>query len=538
MSYFESTGPAARIRLLLRMSAVLVLTAFVIVSGHSKTAIAQADTLVIAAVTTPKGFDPDVWVPGMIESVVNVYEGLTRYGRKRDANGRIVIDSSVVEGHFAESWDVSDDGKVYTFKLREGVMSPFGNEMTAADVEWGWAKSKPQGRTGAFLIRVSRVETVVAVSKYEVRFTLNSPNGIFLKVLAIYSPTVYDSVEVKKHATEEDPWALKWLTTHTAGFGAYHLDSLRPGEGAVFVANPNYYFEAPYYKRVLFREVPSPASRAALIKAGQVQWAQNIPMQQMAELIADPNVKVEREPGTVSVKLLMHAKIEPFNDVRVRKAIQLAVDFEAMNEAVFLGLGELAYSPIAPAFEGHIKVYEPVFKPEEARQLLAEAGYPDGIDITFEYADNVWWEEAVAIQLKDSAAKAGIRITLKRIPSTEMNARRGPKQRTVAFLPLATNSFVLDPAYALSLFAHATGTQNIGDYELTEFDQLIDDMIVERDHDKWLQMVADAQRQYHDQARQIDVLYPGDYEVMAPCIVGWQWRPVNYPHWVDLHCEN
>ncbi len=524
-------------RVFLKIIVVFVLSVGVFMLGPTKSSYSQDKTLVIAAVTTPKGFDPDVWVPGMIESVVNVYEGLTRYGRKRDADGRLVIDSSVIEGHFSESWTVSEDGLQYTFKLREGVKSAFGNEMTSADVVWGIEKSKPQKRTGAFLMRVARISDVEALSKYEVRFTLSKPNRIFLKVLAIYSPTIYDSTEVKKHITDEDPWALKWLATHTAGFGAYHLQSLRPGEGAVFVSNPNYFYDQPHYQRIVYREVPSPASRAALIKAGQVQWAQSIPTLQVTDLIEDPNVKVEQDPGTGSVKLLMHAKMKPFDDVRVRKAVRLAVDSNAINAAVFQGLGTPASSALAPAFEGSIDVYNAEYSPEKAKALLAEAGYPDGIDITFEYADNWWWEEAVAIQIKESAAAAGIRITPKRIPSTDMNARRGPGQRTVAFLPLLTNSFVLDPAYAFALFAHTKGVQNMGDYEETAFDQLIDDMIVERDQDKWLQMVAESQRQYYDQARQVDVLYPGVFEVMAPCVTGWQWRPVNYPHWADLTCE-
>lgn len=524
-------------KIFLRVLLVVVFSFGVLTLSPTKSSFSQDKSLVIAAVTTPKGFDPDVWVPGMIESVVNVYEGLTRYGRKRDTDGRLIIDSSVIEGHFAESWTVSENGLQYTFKLREGVKSAYGNEMTSADVVWGIEKSKPQGRTGAFLMRVARIADVEALSKYEVRYTLSMPNRIFLKVLAIYSPTIYDSTEVKKHITDDDPWALKWLTTNTAGFGAYHLQSLRPGEGAVFISNPNYFFDQPYYERIVYREVPSAASRAALIKAGQVQWAQSIPTLQVTDLIEDPNVKVEKDPGTGSVKLLMHAKMEPFDDVRVRKAIRLAVDSDAINAAVFQGLGTPASSALAPAFEGSIDVYKSEYSPEKAKALLAEAGYPDGIDITFEYADNWWWEEAVAIQIRESAASAGIRITPKRIPSTDMNARRGPGQRTVAFLPLLTNSFVLDPAYAFALFAHTKGVQNMGDYEETAFDKLIDDIIVERDQDKWLQMVAEAQREYYDQARQVDVLYPGVFEVMAPCVTGWQWRPVNYPHWADLTCE-
>ena len=183
------------------LSVAMVAVALVLVFRPVAPVLAQGKTLVVAAITTPKGLDPDFWVPGMIESVVNVYEGLTRYGRKTDENGMEVIDANVILPHLAESWTVSDDGKVYEFKLRQGVRSVYGNEMTSADVVWGWEKSVPQKRTGRFLRTVSSVENVEAIDKYNVRFTLSAANRIFLKVLTLYSPSTYDSTEVKKHIT-------------------------------------------------------------------------------------------------------------------------------------------------------------------------------------------------------------------------------------------------------------------------------------------------------------------------------------------------
>src|SRR4029078_2731733 len=133
----------------------------------------------------------------------------------------------VVEGHLAEKWAVSSDGLKYVFTLREGVKSAHGNELTAADVEWSWAKSFDQKRTGAFIAGVSNVIAVKALSQREVEFTLNAPSSIFLSALTLYVPPIFDSAETKKHATAEDPWALRWMESNTAGFGAYHLQSLR-----------------------------------------------------------------------------------------------------------------------------------------------------------------------------------------------------------------------------------------------------------------------------------------------------------------------
>jgi ABC-type transport system substrate-binding protein len=256
-----------------------------------------ANTMVIAATRTPGGFDGDALKPNTQNVVVQTYEGLTKYGYKKNpASGRLEIDPSDIQAHLAESWTVSPDGKTWTFKLRQGVKSPFGNEMTSADVVWGWEKSLNQKRTGAFIARVSSVQKVESVDRYTVRFILEQPSKIFLAALTLYTPSIYDSTEVKKYATADDPWALKWIDRNTAGFGAYHLQSLKPGEEAIFIANPNYFGPKPYYERVVYREVPNAGTRFTLLRTGQVQWTEELTLKQIVELKKDKRVKVESDP--------------------------------------------------------------------------------------------------------------------------------------------------------------------------------------------------------------------------------------------------
>src|SRR2546430_10675683 len=192
-------------------------------------AAAQGQTMVMAMTSTAKGFDPDIWVPGQIEAAVNVYEGLTRFG-VRGGDGKRELDPGKIEPHFAEKWTVSQDGKTYIFKLRPGVKSPFGNELSAADVVWTYEKSIGQKRTGLFMKNVARIDKVEAVSKDEVRFVLTDPNRIFLSALTLHLPALFDSTEAKKHATADDPYAMKWLALNTAGYGPYHVQSVQQGQ--------------------------------------------------------------------------------------------------------------------------------------------------------------------------------------------------------------------------------------------------------------------------------------------------------------------
>ncbi|MSO65526.1 MAG: ABC transporter substrate-binding protein [Alphaproteobacteria bacterium] len=499
---------------------------------------AQERTFIFASVATPVGFDTDRWLSGTLESAVNVYEGLTKHAVKKDASGREVIDADVVEPHLAESWTQSEGGKVVTYKLRKGIKSAFGNDLTAQDVVNSWDMARDRKLVGAFMITVGRVAKVEALSESEVKFTLGTANNIFPRVLTTIFPALMDSKVQKENATADDKWATKWQEKATAGFGPYHLESVKPGEGAVFVLNKNYFGPKPYYTRVVYREVPSPATRAALVKTGQIHFADQMPIQQLVDLIKDKNVKVDSVPGTGAATLRMNPNLKPFDDIRVRRAVLAAMDYAAVGEAVFRGLGERSWSILAPAHgNAYIEAQKASTDLGLGKKLLTEAGYPGGLDVTFEYADNWWWEEQLAIQTKDSLAKAGIRVDLKRIPRTEMNTRRAIGKRDLPFFPHLANAFVLAPAYAFYLSAHSQGSSNVNDYKNPEFDRMVDDMIGESDTKRANQLAHEAQRIHANDATFVLTHFPKTYAVTVPCITGWLWYPHDRVVWKHLTCD-
>jgi peptide/nickel transport system substrate-binding protein len=499
-------------------------------------AVAQDRTMVAAMVTTPRGFDPDIWVPGQIEASVNVYEGLTRFATRQGADGRLEINPGRVEPHFAESWAVSEDGKEYIFRLRRGVKSPFGNELTAADVVWTFEKSNSQRRTGLFIRNVARIESVEAVSRHEVRFRLRDANRIFLSVLTLHIPALFDSTEARRHATAEDPFAARWLGSNTASFGPYHVEAVQAGQQAVFVANPNYVFDRPHFTRVVWREVPSAATRVALVRTGQVQYAEQIPLQQIADLKRDRNVRVESVAAPGSATVRMNPRVAPFDNQKVRQAVAYATDYRAIGEAVFLGLGTRSRSMLNPPIPGAIEAYAYETDYDRARALLAEAGHPDGLDVTLEYSTNWWWEEPLALQMQASLARVGIRVTPKRIPATEMTARRAINVWTLPFMTHLTSSFVPDPSYNMFLTAHSRGGSNVNGNNNEELDRLIDASVVERDDARWRELVDQAQRVQAESATFIETFLPGTHEVFTSCIQGYLWRPHNRLVWKDLAC--
>jgi ABC-type transport system substrate-binding protein len=494
----------------------------------------QARTLIVAASGTPQGFDGDALRPHTQETVVQVYDPLARYRRMRDAAGREQLDSSAVEPHLAESWTVSGDGKTYLFKLRQGVKSFFGNELTAADVEWSWAKSFAQQRTGRFIANVSSVAEVKAKSRHEVEFTLSAPSSIFLKALTLYVPGIYDSTEVKTHATSDDPWALKWMENNTAGFGPYHVESVRQGEQAVFVANPNYFGATPHYNRVIYRAVPSGANRVLLLRSGQVQWIERPTIEQVLDMRNDRRVKIDSTTGRLFAALWMNARFEPFNDIRVRRALNHAVDREAILGSVFRGEAAPARTIISPTLEGHDpSFFDFDYNPAKARQLLAEAGKTN-VQVEILYSDAYWWLEAMAIQTSDQLRAIGVTAAPRRVTAAEMRARFAPNLRDMPLFAWEDGPLVLDPVYALFLLAHSRGAANRNGYTNPEVDALIDRARQEQNPQERLRQVRDLQRIIMADAPLILSHYPTIFEAMAPNITGWVAHPDDHERWAEL----
>jgi len=519
---------------LLAGAGTLALPAYLALTSEGALAQGQGRTLLLAAPGTPEGFDGDALRPGTQETVVQAYEGLTRYGRVTRGD-RTYLDPSVIEGHLAERWTVSDDGLRYVFTLRPGVRSPFGNELTAADVEWSWAKSFAQRRTGFFIANVSNVTGVKALSQRQVEFTLNAPSSIFLAALTLYVPGIYDSTEVKKHATAEDPWALRWMETNTAGFGAYHVRSVRAGEQAEFVANPNYFGPRPHFERVIYRAVPSGASRTTLLRSGQVNWIDRPTVQQVLDMQRDRRVKIQDVAGRAMASVRMNAAMRPFDDVRVRRAMNFAVNKEAIRQGVTLGTGEIARSIVPPIVGG----YDPSFfaydhDPARARMLLAEAGFPNGFEVDLLFSNIWWWEEPMAVQLADQLRAVGVTARPQRITGSDLRARGAPNRQDMALFTFEDGPIVLDPVYTVSLLARSDGVSNRARYANPAFDALVDRARTSPDKAVQATAVRDAQRVWMEDAPWILTVYPQTFEAMAPNISGWVPHPDEHERWVDL----
>ena len=305
----------------------------------------------------------------------------------------------------AESWEISDDGSVYTFHLRQGVMSDFGNEMTAADVHWSLEKAMAAGTTGAFWLLVAgltSIDQVEIVDDYTIRIS-----GLYgdklLPSLGTGWLAIYDSAYLQdNHATEEDPYANEWLNQNTAGFGPYRVLEFGPGgDEMVLEARENYWGAQPALQRVIQRSVPDANSRLQLLLAGDVAFAAELTTLGVEQAKTTDGVAVTRIYTTTGAFLALTYE-PPFDDLAVRAAIAQAIPYQDIIDVVFQGDAVLWDSILIPPVPGYTNEFFRGYDVEAAGAVLSGLDAP----LTLAYADGLPLDEEIAILVQNSFREA------------------------------------------------------------------------------------------------------------------------------------
>ena len=306
----------------------------------------------------------------------------------------------------AKSWEANDDLTEWTFDLERGVNFSHGKEMTAEDVVYSFDRLFEVESPYASVL--SMVEDVVAVDDYTVRFDLSSGNA--------FLPDLISRYHCKITPSDIDP---ERLATETFGTGPFILTEHVVGERTVMVKNDDYWWEGyPYLDELIFVYMTDPETRAEALKAGTVDTIMNMVIPSIATIEADPETRVSLIPSAYQMNMLFNVNEPPFDDILVRKAIQAATDRQAILDAALFGYGGIAYDhPIAPSdvhFNEDCK--PPEYDVELAIDLLAQAGYEDGIDITLYCSTLGVPMVEMATVMKEKAAPAGIRIDIQVMP--------------------------------------------------------------------------------------------------------------------------
>jgi len=273
----------------------------------------------------------------------------------------------------AESWTVSPDQRVYEFKLREGLKFHNGDPFTAEDVKFSFARAK-----GAKQLQ-DKVREVTVVDRYRVRFQLAEPWPDFMTFYGTLA-TSAGWIAPKKYMEQV---GVEGFKKHPIGLGPYKFVSHTPGVELVMEAFEGYWRKVPSVKRLVYKSVPEATTRLAMLKRGDVDIAYLLDAPMAEDIKRDPALKLAFSGaiGTFYLDFLEQWDPKsPWADRRVRLAASLAIDRKGLNEAENLGASRLNGNIVPRTFEFAIPLEPHPYDPAKARQLLAEAGYPNGFD--------------------------------------------------------------------------------------------------------------------------------------------------------------
>ena len=324
----------------------------------------------------------------------NIYSALLKYKP----------DSTELTGDLATSWDASPDGLSYTFKLRQDVdwQKGFGH-FTANDVKGSFDRLKAPETKSPFAGSVSMLKEVQIVDDYTVKFTLSEPYAAFPHLLTNYRAGPIVNVKAVQQFGKDYDW-------NPVGTGPYQFESGVPKQEAIITANDRYFGGPPPIKRVVTRTIPDMNAQVVGLESGQYDMLYVAP--------DDPSV-VQRltQEGFVQSKfsrdlpevLLMNLTVKPFDNPKVRQAIAYAVDRQQLIDLAYPGAAKPWYAPVPEGFFGATTDVPHVdHDVNKAKQLLSDAGYPSGLDVTLNVYDT---QKLASDVLSEQLKQVGIRVT-------------------------------------------------------------------------------------------------------------------------------
>jgi peptide/nickel transport system substrate-binding protein len=396
---------------------------------------------------------------------------------------------NVMAPSLAESWTESPDGLVYEFQLRQGVRFHNGDPLTAADVVFSFERYK-----GAAANELkTRVRAVEAVDPHRVRFHLHAPWPDFMATYA--TPATGAAWVVPKAYIEKV--GGDGFKQHPVGAGPYQFVSQDPGVGLILEANERYWRKVPHVKRLVLKSIPEDTTRLAMLKRGEADIAYGVMGAVAEEIQRDPTLTLVPVLGTVTQWMDVFAQWDPASpwaDVRVRRAANHAIDRQAISDAESLGHSKPTGNIIPRAMDFALPLEPPAYNPDKARQLLRDAGFPNGFD-GGEIAVGPPYG-SVAEAIANYLGAVGIRTKVRMMERAAFTTAR--RERQMKHLSFGGSGAYGNAATRLEAFVVGGGTFAVG--SVPEIDERFRKQAGERDPGKREALLHEIQRLVQEQA--------------------------------------
>ncbi len=442
-------------------------------------AAAAEKVLVFGAEAIGESLEPGLWNGFGCSNVLdNIYERMTQPGDKFTDPAKPAL---------AESWEISEDGKVYTFKIRKGVKFHDGTEVTATAVVRSLNrmtddkdKSYVKGMYMNAEYGIANWEKFEKLDDDTVQLTLKSPDAAQLHRL--FHPAA--AIMSEKAMDEFGPN----VGLNPVGAGPFKMDKFVPGQEVTVSAFDDYYQGRPQVDKIVFRGYPDEAAMVAAVESGEINFAAYPPSSAIGQFQQNAELKVQGGAPLVNLFLGLNRQQKPMDNINVRRAINYAINRQNLIDGALYGLGVLPASFVGPAEfaydDAGLKVS--VHDPEKAKAALKESGLSEPVEIEFSYENNRFWPQMAEL-IKADLEAVGFKVTLDKLDASAYPAKVGAGKTQ---LNMGQRSlWVPDPDNKVRLLHSSQGSSQfetgVASSDMAaKYDKLLDDGRSETDLEK------------------------------------------------------
>jgi peptide/nickel transport system substrate-binding protein len=435
-------------------------------------------------------------------------------------------DGSGIEPLLAESYKVSDDLLTYTFKLKNGLTFSNGDPVLAEDVVWTYERAMTDEKS-VWIDLVTNLKSLEAPDDSTVIVHLKEPSPVSGATFTLFSLLIGDKSYFEEVGLEN-------YSKKPMGTGAYKIDEWQLGDYLRLVKNEKYRDAANVKTEVItFNAVPDDSTRVMQLQSGEADIITFVPWNRLAEIEGEPSLKIVTSKSTEIVNLVLSCIEGPTKDVRVRKAIAMAINKDAIVKMILFGYGVPATSFIPPSVTYHSEPKTYGYDVQAAKALLAEAGYPDGFPMTLTTIAGDAVYEQMATIVKEQLAAVGIDLKIELLEGTTFRSLRNNLKLQCIFGKWTSD--IPDPSQQTTYWCDPSMTNclNTGwvNERATELSKIT---AVEMDPSKRALLYAELQQIYADEVPTIP-LYYAPYSVgMSANVSGFAQTPLGNYRFGDL----
>ena len=430
----------------------------------------------------------------------------------------------VIEPALVAAWSVADD-TVYRFELRPGLAFHDGTALDAAAVKANFERMLDPDTGSPRRSELGPVTSVETEGDLTFVITLSEPFAPFLSVLTnrggmMVSPTALDELgeDFASQAVGAGPFrVVDWVKNSRLELARFD-DYWRDGQ--------------PYLDGIVLQPMPDETVRLTNLLSGSLQLIHDVPPQSVADLRGNPNVVVFEQGGLGFNDVALNTTAPPFDDVRVRQALWHAIDADVIHRIVFFGTGSVSYGPIPPSIPW---AHDPSFVPyvrdvERASALLAEAGYPDGVDVTITVT-NAPIQVRIAEIVQAQAADAGFRISIRQIDATSLITVLRARDFDASWAPWSGRP---DPDGNMFNYFTIDGPNNFAGWVNEEADALLREARITLDQAERARLYQEAQAIIAEEAPLVFFHHDAILQAASTSVVGYRQWPDGAFHLEDV----